>query len=181
MAAAERARIRVVEAQRVPAGVRLFAAACLYFPFRAVVRDTERLVVCLNKLEALPSSILLQDDLKKIPESLRDLFRKMCEVIQLSETLDLHKTHLVGGYISRLAGLSQQISGFADRYEDAQKKLQSRVSPDEAIHYKESFEAYGRCEPTTEQATDEDVKRELLCGRWLVAMSWTWPGVARPR
>jgi hypothetical protein len=163
MAAAERARLKVAEAQRgLPAGVRLFAGVILWSPFRRVVRDTERLVECLTKLEALPSSVLVQDDLKKIPVSLRDLFRKMCEVIQISEALDLHKTRMLGTSISRLGELSQQVSGFADRYEDAQRKILSRVSNDEAVHYKDAFEAYEHCEPAAEQATDEDVKRELL-------------------
>jgi hypothetical protein len=54
MAAAERARLKVAEAQRrVPSGVRLFAGAILWLPFRTVVRDTGKLVACLTKLEAL--------------------------------------------------------------------------------------------------------------------------------
>jgi hypothetical protein len=162
MAAAERTRLKIVEAQRVPTGVRLFAGIILWWPFRTVVHETEKLVTCLNRLEALPSSVLVEDDVKKLPASLRDLFRTMCEVIQMSEELDLHKTRMLGANISRLAELSQQISGFADRYEDSQMKVLSRVSNDESAHYKESFEAYGHCEPTPEQATDEDVKRELL-------------------
>jgi hypothetical protein len=163
MAAAERARLKVAEAQRrVPSGVRLFAGVILWLPFRTVVRDTEKLVACLTRLEALPSSVLVEDDLNRIPASLRDLFKKMCEVIQMSEALDLHKTRILGNSINRLGELSQQVSGFADRYEDAQRKVLSRVSKDEAVHYKDAFDAYEHCEPAPEQATDEDVKRELL-------------------
>jgi len=162
MAAAERTRLKIVEAQRVPAGVRLFAGVILWWPFRTVVHETEKLVTCLNRLEALPSSVLVDGNVKKIPASLRELFRTMCEVIQLSEELELHETRVLGASINRLAELSQQISGFADRYEDSQKKVLSRVSSEEAVHYRDSFEAYGNCQPITEHATDEDVKRELL-------------------
>jgi hypothetical protein len=162
MAAAERARLKVAEAQRVPSAVRLSAGLILWYPFRRVVRDTEKLVACLTHLEALPASVLLEGDLRKIPESLRDLFRKMCEVIRMSEALGLHKTRLLAASIDQLGKLGQELTGFADRYEDALKKLRSRVSADEAVHYQEAFEAYQRCDPTPEQATDEDVKREQL-------------------
>lgn len=163
MAAAERARLKVAKAQgRVSTGVRLFASVILWPSFYTVVRDTEKLVICLSQLETLPSSVLLEEDLQRIPESLRDLFRKMCGVIQKSEALGLHRSRLLRVYIGRLGELGQQISGFADRFEDAQTKLQTRVSADEALHYKEAFEAYERCEPASEQATDEDVKREIL-------------------
>jgi hypothetical protein len=163
MAAAERARLKITQAQRrVPSGVRLFASVVLFPSFRTVVHETEKLVACLSQLEAVPSSVLLEEDVGRIPESLRDLFQKMCGVIQKSEALGLHESLFLGTTICQLGGLSQQISGFADRFEDAQKKLRSRVSADEATQYKEAFEAYEGCEPAPEQATDEDVKRQLL-------------------
>jgi hypothetical protein len=157
MAAAEQARLDVTK------GIEnFFSQAILWRRFKTVTNDTEKLIQSLTRLESKPASILLEPDAEKIPESLRDLFRTMCEVLQLCEAEGLHKTVLLRSYIARMGVLSQEVSGFADRYEDAQKKLKSRVSAEEAIQYRDAFQAYRNCDLVTEQATPDDLKRELL-------------------
>ena len=160
MAATEKVRGAVVKAQ--DGFVRGLGSLILWFPFWAVTRETEKLVSGLTMLETLPSSILLDKEAEKIPESLRELFQKMCEVLQKSEAEGLHKSSVLGGYVARLNELSRIIIGFADRFADAQIKLRSRVLPEQMEHYKESFEAYRNCELMPEQPTDEDVKRPVL-------------------
>jgi len=61
-----------------------------------------------------------------------------------------------------LQKFSQELIGFADRFEDAQQKLRSTLAPEEAEHYREALEAYKNCELKAEQATEEDVKTESL-------------------
>ncbi len=160
MAAAERARQKVAEAQsmRLPMGMLVFAEAILWYPFRRVTHDTEKLVSLLEKLESYPSSDVLQEDADKMPESLRELFRKMCEVLQKTESLGLSERKLLRDYFRRMGELSQTINDFAERYEDAHKKLQARVSPQEALHYREAYEAYWNTELKSDQATEDDVK-----------------------
>jgi hypothetical protein len=157
MAAAEQARLEVAK------GIEnFFGHVVLWQRLKTVTNDTEKLIHALSQVESKPASILLEPGAEKIPESLRDLFRTMCDVLQKSEAEGLHKTLLLRKIIVRIGEQSQEVSGFADRYEDAQKKLRSRVSPEEAVHYRDAFRAYGQCAPVPEEATDDDVKRELL-------------------
>jgi hypothetical protein len=171
MVAAEQTRLDITRATVTAEKVRLDVASgfgnflaqlALWFPFVLVTRITEKLISSLTELEALPSSILLEAEAEKIPDSLRDLFRKMCEVLQKSEADELHKTILLGSHIERLSRLSQEIISFADRFEDAQKKLRTCVCPEEAAHYRGTIEAYKSCKLTPDQATDDDLKSHLL-------------------
>ncbi len=165
MAAAEHARLKVAQTQQLttPKVIRVIAELLLWLPFHSVTRDTEKLVSLLEEMEKYPSSVLLEDDTVTIPQSLYELFKKMCAVILHTESVDLHEGFLLKGYIERLRDLSQQINGFAVRYEDAQNKLRSRVPADQVPAYQESFAAYGNCGPKPEQTVDDDdVKSELL-------------------
>jgi hypothetical protein len=162
MVAAEKARIEVEVVKRPDGFVEYIGQFILRFFFRAVIRDTEKLISKLTELETFPSSLLLEKNAENIPTLLRELFRKMCDVLQASKAKDFHKTLLLGPSIERLSELSQLVIGFADRYEDAQNKLRSRVSAEEVTHYRDAFEAYGNSSLMPEQATDEDVKSHLL-------------------
>jgi len=164
MAATERARLNVARTQRhaAPRAVRFIAEACLWYPFFAMTRVTEKLVSLLEEFEARPASVLLEEDVEKMPQELHDLFKRICIVIQQTEAVGLSDGHLLKNNITKLGELSQQINGFAVRFEDAQSKLRARVPTERVPHYQDSFAAYGSCEPAPEQATDDDVKRELL-------------------
>jgi hypothetical protein len=165
IAATDNARLKVAKAQQqsLPRVARVIAECLLWLPFRSVVHQTQKLVGLLEKMEALPSSVLLENEMVTIPQSLHELFRKMCAVIQQTETVGLHDGFVLKTQVARLKELGQQVNGFADRYEDAQTKLRSRVAAEEVSHYQESFAAYGNCGPTPEQPIDdEDVKGELL-------------------
>lgn len=164
MAAAERARMHVAKTQQyaVPRTIRFVAEAILWYPFFAVTRDMGKLVSMLENFETHPASTLLEEDVEKMPKELRDLFKKMCVVIQQTETVGLRDGFLLRNNLTKLGELSQQINGFAVRFEDAQNKLRSRVSAEQVPHYQASFAAYGNSRPEAEQATDDDVKHELL-------------------
>jgi hypothetical protein len=164
IASAEHARLQVAKNQHLstPKVVRVAAQLFLWPAFHAVTSNLEKLVELLEKMEACPSSVLLEDETVTIPSSLNDLFRKMCAVIQHIESADLHDGFFLKHYIDKWRVLSQQINGFAVRYEDAQNKLRSRVPADQVSNYQESFAAYGHCGPKPEQADDDDVKSELL-------------------
>src|SRR5437764_9861026 len=55
--------------------------AKLIRPIYAMSRDFKELLDSLEKLEAYPSSILLEEEAKNIPEALRNLFRRTCDVM----------------------------------------------------------------------------------------------------
>jgi hypothetical protein len=164
IASAEHARLRVAKTQQLttPKVVRVAAQLLLWPAFHGVTSNLETLVKLLEKTETYPSSVLLADETVTIPSSLNDLFRKMCAVIQHVESVDLHDGFFLKRYIEEWRVLSQQINGFAVRYEDAQNKLRSRVPADQVPNYQDSFAAYGNCGPKPEQADDDDVKSELL-------------------
>lgn len=162
MAATERARLNVERAHSIPGIVRALGECILWMPFHRVTRDLEKLVSLLQQMETYPSQILLEEDALKIPQSLRELFQKICVVIQQTKNLELHDGFILTRYIGKLEDLGRQISEFASRYEDAQNKLRSRVAAEDVQSYKDSFAAYGNCAPTPEQATDDDVKTGLL-------------------
>lgn len=160
MAAAEKARLTITKAQN--SAYRVIAQTVLYVPFRVVTRETQKLIGLLEYLETCPSSILLEEEAASIPQSLHELFRKMCIVIQLSEEKGLHEGFILKHYIPRLSDLTQQINGFASRFEDAQNKLRSRVPAEAVPQYQEIFAAYGNCAPIVEECTEDDVKSNLL-------------------
>jgi hypothetical protein len=164
MKATERARLTVARTQNyaTPRYVRFLAELVLWYPFHAVTRDTTKLVSLLGKFETYPASVLLEEDVDKMPQELDDLFKKMCRVIQQTELVGLSDGRLLKNKITKWGELSQQIKGYADRFADAQNKLRSRVPAEQVQHYQESFAAYGNCEPTPEQFTDDDVKSTLL-------------------
>ncbi len=159
MAAAERARQDVEKWQE--RALRFAAEVFLYWPFAKVTKDTGKLIGLLEMLESYPSSILLEERAASIPASLHDLFRAMCNVIQEAEEHGLNKGILKKN-ISKLRQMSQQINGFALRFEDAQRKLNSRVPADQIGAYQDSFAAYRNATLVTEDATEDDAKSELL-------------------
>jgi len=160
--AADHARLKIVQTQRLPKVISAIAQLSLYFPFRSVMNNTEKLVSLLEEVENLPSSVLLDEDGVKIPQVLDDLFMKMCSVIQTTEVLGLHDGVLLRGVVAQLRDQSQQIHSFSVRYVDAQTKLRSRVPAEHVAQYQEMFAGYSVPAPTPDQAYDEDVKRELL-------------------
>jgi hypothetical protein len=164
MQTTERARLNVARTQvhAVPRHIRFLAESFLYFPFRAVTRDTKKLVARLEIFESYPASILLEEDVEKMPQELQELFKKMCRVLQSTEAVGLSDGLILKGSVASLSKLSQQVKGFADRFADAQIKLRSRVPAEEIQAYQESFAAYGNCEPSPEQFSEEDRKASLL-------------------
>lgn len=160
MAAAEKARLSIAKAH--DGLVRGLGVMILWFPFSVVTRETEKLVSRLTLLETLPSSVLLEKEAEGIPTSLRVLFQKMCDVLQKANAQGLHESRVLGRSIARLEEFGQQIAAFADRFEDAQAKLRSRVPPEQLDHYMESLDAYRNSTLVPDQATDEDVKRQVL-------------------
>jgi len=159
MAAAERARREVEKWQ--DRAVRFVAEVFLVWPFAKVTNDIEKLMGLLEQLESFPSSILLEERAVTIPTSLHDLFRTMCDVIKEAERCGFHKG-LLKSHVNRLKQLSQQVSGFAIRFEDAQRKLRSRVPEADAKAYQESFAAYRNAKLVTDEATEDDERSELL-------------------
>jgi hypothetical protein len=164
MKTTEQARLNVARTQThaVPRHIHFLGQAFLYFPFRAVTRDTKKLVSRLEIFESYPASILLEEDVVKMPQELQELFKTMCRVLQLTEAVGLSDGPILKGSVAKLGDLSQQVKGFADRFADAQIKLRSRVPADEIQAYQESFAAYGNCEPSPEQFSEEDRKASLL-------------------
>lgn len=164
MAAAERARQKVAEAQhmRVPIGARLIAEALLWLPFRVVTHDIESLVELLGQLQTYPASTVLQEDADKMPGALRELFRKMCDVLQKTEKVGLSDGMLLRRYVKRMAEQSQVINDFATLYEDARRKLLARVPAEEVGHYRDAYEAYWNTDLKSDHATDDDVKDTVL-------------------
>jgi hypothetical protein len=164
MKTTERARLNVArtQAHAVPRHIRFLGEAFLYFPFRAVTHDTAKLVSILEKFEGYPASVLLEEDVEKMPQELQELFKKMCRVLQLTEEVGLSDGLILKASVAKLGELSQQIKGFADRFADAQIKQRSRVPAEEVQAYQESFAAYGNCEPSPEQFSEEDRKASLL-------------------
>lgn len=161
MAAAERARLDVTRVN-VTKKFGLRGKFALVRPFRDFTRLTEHLVSRLAKLETYPSSFLLEEDAANIPRSLRELFRSMCDLLQKAETEGLQRSFLLKSSIEQMGRLSQEVIGFAVRYEEAQIKLRSRVPADEVQAYGDALEAYRNCDLKSEQATDDDVKTKLL-------------------
>jgi hypothetical protein len=159
MAAAERTRQDVEKWHE--RAVRFVAEAFLYRPFGKVANDIEKLIGLLDQLESYPSSILLDERAATIPASLHDLFRTMCGVIAAAERCGFHKG-MLKNRVNKLKQLSQQISGFAIRFEDAQQKLRSRVPDADVKAYQESFAAYRSTKLVTDEATEDDERSELL-------------------
>jgi hypothetical protein len=159
MAAAERARQNVEKWQE--RALRFAAEVFLYWPFAKVTGDTEKLIGLLETLESYPSAILLEERAAGIPVSLHELFRAMCNVIQQAEDCGLNRGMLKKN-INKLRQMSQQINGFAARFKDAQDKLRSRVLPEQAGAYQDSFAAYAVGAPVSDEATEHDVKHEIL-------------------
>ncbi len=158
-AVAERTRLDVT---KDPRRTTLFGQFSLVPLFGVLNYLTEKLLSRLATLESQPSSFLLEGEAAKIPQSLRELFRITCDVLERAREEGLHKSFLLGRHIARLESLSQEVIGFADRFEDAQQKLRSRMTPEEAAHYREALETYRNCELKTEQATEEDAKTPIL-------------------
>ena len=110
----------------------------------------EKLLSRLTTLEAQPSSFLLEGEDAKIPQLVRELFHITCDVLQCAREEGLHKSFMLGRHIARFEGLHRRLRGFAGRFEDAQQKLRSRMSPQEAERYREALEAYRTCEVKTD-------------------------------
>jgi len=147
----------------IPKHVGLFAELGLVLPFYIVTHDTKKLVALLERMETFPSSVLLEEDALTIPQSLQELFKKMCTVIQKTEAIGLHDGLFLKKFVKQWADLSQQIHGFAVRYEDAQEKLVNRVPAEQVAAYQASFAAYANCRPKASQGVHEDDRdSELL-------------------
>jgi hypothetical protein len=162
MKTTEQARLSIAHQSYAPRHIRILAEALLYLPFRAVTRDTAKLVALLEKFEAQPASLLLDEDVEKMPQKLQDLFKKMCNVIRLTDEIGLSDGFLLRTKVSKLGDLSQQIKGYADRFADAQIKLRSRVPEEQIQHFQESFAAYGNCKPTPDELTEDTPDNQLL-------------------
>jgi hypothetical protein len=164
MKTTERARLTVAGTQEhaVSRRVGFIAQAALWYPFYALTRDTNRLVSRLDKFEAFPASVLLEEDAEKMPQELQNLFKKMCNLIRQIENIGLSDGLVLRNNLVRLSELSQQIKGYADRFADAQNKLRSRVPEDQVQHYQEAFAAYGNCKPIPDEFTEDDAKSQLL-------------------
>lgn len=159
MKTTEEARLCVARSEHK---TRFFAEAVLYFPFFAMTRTTSKLISLLEKFEAQPSSLLLEEECEKMPQDLQDLFKKMCNVIQQTERVGLSDGLLLKNSVVKLGELSQEIKGFADRFADAQSKLRTRVPAELVPEYKESFTAYAGCGLTAEPFLEDDKKSHLL-------------------
>jgi hypothetical protein len=83
----------------------------------------KKLLIRLTALESQPPSFLLEGDGAKIPELLRELFHITCDVLMCAREEGLPKSFMLGRHFARLEKLSQQLHGFASRFEDAQQKL----------------------------------------------------------
>jgi hypothetical protein len=160
MAAAERVRLKFAEVKDHV--WRTYQDVVLRKPFKNVTDDVEKLVSMLERLNSLPSSILLEDDLVELPTSLQQLFRTICSVIEQTEALNLHEGFFLKELVSKLRLLSQRISDFAVRFHEAQTLLRSRVPADEVAAYQDSFGAYIKTVPESEQASEEDVQERSL-------------------
>jgi len=154
MVAAEKARRDVT----MPKGWRVAAELFLWYPFHKVTTKSAGLVSLLEKFETLPSTVLLQEETKTIPQELNELFKTMCFVLQQTEAIGLSDGIVLKKYMGRLGAISQQINTFAVRFEDAQRKLLSRIPAEEVPAYRDSFEAYWGSNLKSSEATDDDVK-----------------------
>ena len=154
MVAAEKARRDVT----MPKGWRVAAELFLWYPFHKVTTKSAGLVSLLEKFETLPSAVLLEEDTKMIPQGLHELFKTMCIVLQKTEALGLSDGIVLKKYTGRLGDLSQQINAFAVRFEDAQRKLMSRIPAEEVPVYRDSYEAYWGSTLKPSEATEDDVK-----------------------
>jgi len=134
----------------------------LLMDFRKVAHEYETLVHGLAQLEASPSSILLQEEARDIPQSLRLLFRKGCVVLESADRKGLTRNWLMAQQITRINDLNQRVSGFADRYEAAQQKLATVVPAGDIGTFRDSFDAYRNCGPVSDAATEDDVKAGIL-------------------
>jgi hypothetical protein len=150
MAAALRARLAVQSGAN-----HLFLAA----KFRTIAKDFNALINLLSEFEARPSEILLDEQAREIPQRLRILFRKTCDVLEAAEQRKLTQTWLMRDAIDRINNLNQQLAGFADRFEAAQQKLRTFVPKEQVQGYFESLRAYKECELASDVATEDDVKR----------------------
>jgi hypothetical protein len=97
-----------------------------------------KLLSRLTTLETQPSSFLLEGEGAKIPQSLRELFYITADVLQGAREEELRKSFMLGRRLVRLEELHERLIGFAGRFEDAQQKLRSRTSPEEAEQYREA-------------------------------------------
>src|SRR5205823_4336197 len=125
-------------------------------PIYAMSRDFKELLDSLEKLEAYPSSILLEEEAKNIPEALRNLFRRTCDVMNhVTPLVEKPFGFLFASASSRIVELNQLLVGFADRFEYAQLALRTRVSGNE---YRDSIMGYKNCTLEPDQAVEEDLK-----------------------
>jgi hypothetical protein len=104
----------------------------------------EKLLTRLTTLETQPTSFLLEGEGAKIPQSLRELFHITADILQCAREEGLDKSFMLGRHFARLEELHERLIGFADRFEDAQQKLRSRMSPEEAGQHREALEGYSQ-------------------------------------
>ena len=101
MAAAERARLDV-RIKKETSGINLYDRFWLVLPLSLLLYFMKVLLTRLAALEAQPSSFLLERDAAKMPQSLSELFRKMCDLLQKAHEEALHRSRLLGRHIAAL-------------------------------------------------------------------------------
>ena len=156
MAATGKVRLAVAR------GVNILNLARIAIDLKVAVGLTGTLVVLLKRLEASPSSVLLEGEAQSIPPSLRKLFQATCGMLEQATAKGLDDNWLTKGSLTRIDQLNQQICGFADRFEDAVRMLSTRVTQQEVEAYRASLEAYANCEPASDAPDEADVKSGLL-------------------
>jgi hypothetical protein len=158
---AERTRIDVTKV-RHSQHLNLFGRLSLVGPFAVLTYLMDKLLSRLAVLETEPSAFLLEGEAAKIPQSLRELFRIMCDVLQKSEQEGLQRSFFLNRMIARLEKQTQVLAGFADRFEDSQRKLRSVVPPEQVEAHRQALQDYIACELKSDEATEEDLKTETL-------------------
>jgi len=131
--------------------------------FRSVAGDFDALLVLLRQFDTTsPSTVLLEEQSREIPSMLRTLFRKTCSMLEACERKGLTTNWLMATNITRINFANQQIAEFADRFESAQKKLQTYVPHEQTAAYLESIRAYKEADLSSDIADDDDVKSKGL-------------------
>jgi len=131
--------------------------------FRSVANDFDTLLTLLREFDTTsPSTVLLEEQSCEIPGKIRTLFRKTCALLESCESRGLNRSWLMADFIARVNLANQEIAVFADRFETAQRKLQTYVPRERTAEYLESIRAYKDSELSSDVAGDDDVKSKGL-------------------
>jgi hypothetical protein len=113
-----------------------FSHFWLALMFGVLNQVAAKLLSRLTILEAQPCWFLLQGTGAKLPESLGELFHTTADILQCASDEGLDKNFMLRRRIARLRGFHQRLIGFAERFEDAQQRLRSERSSEEAEQYR---------------------------------------------